>query len=209
MRRKEYTSVGEEIANAVTHGVGGILGLVIWLIILGIAVKTGRMDKVIALGVFGVTLGFMYLMSTLFHSLVFTRAKKVLRIMDHSSISVFIAGTYTPFVLVSLKGGYSWLWLIGVWGLALVGVIFRIFFINKMIISIPLYLAAGWLGIALMRQLSATLPALGIAMIIWGGVFYTTGVGFYLWRKLPFNHGIWHLFVLGGTACHLAAIGMV
>ncbi len=198
--------MGEEIFNAVSHGAGalaGIAGLIILMIHVHNHWQTGRFWGLL---VFGVTLILMYLMSTLYHSLIFTRAKKVFQILDYSAIAVFIAGSYTPIAVVTLKDNGGWWLLAGVWGLAIAGILWRLFGVYKEKVLLSLYLLTGWLIVMFIKPLSGRLSLTAMILIIMGGLAYTVGTVFFKWRKLKFNHGIWHLLVLGGSVCHFLAI---
>jgi len=148
-----------------------------------------------------------YCLSTAYHSVRKPYVRYVFRILDHVSIYLMIAGSYTPFALVTLRGPWGW-WLFGtVWGLGTVGAVMKIFTTHRLPIIGPLlYIALGWIVVIAFKPLSAALAANGLALLFLGGAAYTIGVGFYLWDRLPFNHAIWHVFVLAGSACHFGAI---
>jgi len=157
--------------------------------------------------VFGITLIFLYLMSTLYHSLTFTRAKKVFQILDHSSIFLLIAGTYTPFALVPLKGPIGYTLLLIVWIIAIGGILLKIFFMNKLLFSIIIYLGLGWLCLIVAAEpIITNLLPISFNYLLIGGIIYSIGVIFYLWDKIRFNHNLWHLFVLAGSLCHIISI---
>ena len=207
MTNTNYTSVPEEIINAVTHGIGAILGVVGLVILLIISVGSGQLEKTIGFSIFGATLIAMYLISTLFHSLSYTKAKRILRTLDHSSVFLFIAGTYTPFTLITLKGNLGWILLTIAWAMAICGIILKIFYIDKQKLSLILYLSLGWMGIVLAtKPLISNLPATGFILLVSGGILYTIGTLFYTWKRLRFHHGIWHLCVLGGSIFHFATM---
>ena len=206
MQRRENHVVIEEVFNAVIHGVGAGFGIVGYIILLVTALKSNSSAKILSFSVFGVSLILMYLSSTLFHSLLFTRARNVFRLLDHSAIFLFIAGTYTPLVLLVLKGSLGLALIIFIWTMVICGVFFKIFCMNRSKISLVLYLFLGWIGVFMLKPLLLHLTVGGVLLLIVGGVLYTIGAVFYTWRKLIFNHGIWHLFVLGGSTCHFAAM---
>lgn len=206
MTRQEYTSIEEEIFNAVSHGIGAILGFFGLIFLIIFTLKSSDPVKIISIGFFGLTLLLMYLASMLFHSLVYTRAKKILRLLDHSSISVLIAGTYTPFTLIAFKGHFGLIFFITTWILAVIAILFRIFYSERMKIPLVLYLLSGWLGAAAIKTEIIRLPHPAIILLVTGGILYTVGTIFYIWKKLPFNHGIWHLFVMAGSTCHFGAM---
>lgn len=176
-------------------------------VLLIFSAKSGHIEKIVGFSIFGATLILMYLTSSLFHSLSYTRAKNVFRILDHSSIFLFIAGTYTPFTLVTLKGSLGWILLTAVWVMAICGMLFKIFHIDKLKLSLVLYLSLGWMGVVVAaKPLVSYLPATGFTLLISGGILYTVGILFYIWKRLRFHHGVWHLCVLGGSVCHFAAM---
>ena len=149
----------------------------------------------------------LYTASTLYHAARSPRAKKIFKTLDHSCIYLLIAGTYTPFTLVTLRGSWGWTLFGTVWGLSLFGIIFKIFFVYRFkILSTIVYLIMGWLAIVAIRPLASALSTGGLLWVVAGGFFYTFGVVFYLGQKIPFHHSIWHMFVLGGSACHFVAI---
>lgn len=154
-----------------------------------------------------VTLVILYLASTLYHSVRDSKLKRIFKILDHACIYLLIAGTYTPFLLVSLRGPWGWTLLGVIWGLALVGVIFKTFSAQRFRRFLVLgYLLMGWLCVIAGRELILRVPAEGLFWLALGGLLYTVGVLFYAWRKLPYGHTIWHLFVLGGSICHYLAV---
>ncbi len=200
-------SLLDEIFNSVTHGVGlliSIAGLVLLIVMSSIY---GQASHIVSCTVFGVSLVLLYAASTLYHSFRRANIKKIFRIIDHSCIYVLIAGTYTPFLIVVVQGALGWTIFAVVWSLTVLGIIFKAFFINRFeIVSTIAYIVMGWLIILAIKPLYETLPAGGIAWLVAGGLAYTIGTIFYAWKKLPFNHAIWHLFVLTGSFCHLMSI---
>lgn len=207
IKRINYTSILEEIINAISHGLGVIFGIVGLPVLLIFSAKNGNIEKIVGFSIFGATLILMYLISSLFHSLSYTRAKRVFRILDHSSIFLFIAGTYTPFTLVTLKGSLGLILLAAVWVMAICGILFKIFHLDKLRLSLVLYLFMGWMGaVVATKPLVSYLPAFGFTLLISGGILYTVGILFYIRKRLRFHHGVWHLCVLGGSVCHFAAM---
>ncbi len=197
----------EEIAHAVTHGLGLVLsvGTLVTLVILASA--RGDARHVIGCAVFGVTLVFLYASSTLYHGIRGQRAKRVLRRFDHASIYLLIAGTYTPFTLVILPGGWGWTLLALIWGLAALGIALEVAAPSSWRrASVPLYLAMGWLSVIALEPLARSVHPEGLMLLILGGLAYTLGVIFYAWDRVPFNHAVWHLFVLAGSACHVFCV---
>ena len=194
----------EEVASSITHALGGLLAVAALTLLVTAA---GDARRVVAVSVYGATLVFMYVASTAYHLVRPPRAKRVMRIMDHASIYLLIAGTYTPVTLLAMRGGWGW-GLFGVtWGLAVVGVVLKLFFIDRHeMLSTLLYVAMGWIVLVAAKPLLASLPAGGLAWLLGGGVAYTAGVAFFVWDVLPFNHAIWHLFVLAGSVCHFFCV---
>ncbi|MHA7768071.1 PAQR family membrane homeostasis protein TrhA [Bacillus atrophaeus] len=194
-------TINEEIANAVTHGLGVLLSIpaIVYLVIF--SANYGTVWDIVSFSVFGVSMLLLYLSSTLLHSIQHKKTKDILEIIDHSAIYVLIAGTYTPFLLGPLKGTLGFTMLIIVWSLALGGIVFKIFFVKRFIIvSTLVYLLMGWLMIIAVKPLYASLTGAGFGLLLLGGILYSLGTIFYIWRKIPFHHAIWHSFVLGGSA---------
>ena len=193
----------EEIFNSVTHAIGLILATA-GLIFL---IAEGRDSNSIALIIYGVTLVLLYLASTLYHLTTHEKTKSIFRILDHIGILLLIAGTYTPFCVIALKGPAGTILLALVWLLALLGLILKIFFTGKYdVLSVLLYLAMGWLVIMVLRPVYLALPGVSFIFLIIGGVSYSSGVLFYRMINLRYHHGIWHIFVLGGSISHFISI---
>ncbi|WP_295444201.1 hemolysin III family protein [uncultured Thiodictyon sp.] len=193
--------------NSITHLVGAVLALIGVTVMVTLAGVAGETTRIISFTVYGVTLFLLYLSSTLYHSLR-GRAKAIFQVFDHHAIYLLIAGTYTPFTLVALKGEIGW-WLFGaVWGLALLGmVIDTLRGKGGRGLSVAIYLLMGWLIVFALRDIIAALPAAGFGWLLAGGLFYTIGVIFYaLDGRWPWCHGVWHLFVLAGSVSHYLAI---
>ncbi|HUS25381.1 MAG TPA: hemolysin III family protein [Candidatus Binatia bacterium] len=205
--RDKLYSLGEEIAHAVTHGLGLVASIVGLTALVARAALYGNAWHVTASAIYGATLVLMYAASTLFHSIPQPRAKHVLRIIDHSMIYCLIAGTYTPFALVTLHGPWGW-WLFGItWGLTLIGVVFKVFATGRFeSLSLFIYLAMGWCIVFALKPLLHSLPLGGLLLMLGGGLSYTGGVVFYVWERLRWHHAIWHLFVLGGSVLQYFAI---
>jgi len=201
-------SLGEELANSLSHG-GALLAAIAALPVLVVsAVDRGDATNVVAAAIFGTTMVLLYLSSTLYHALPDGRAKRVFRIFDHASIYLLIAGTYTPFTLGVLKGSWGWSMFGVIWGLAFAGVLMKAVAGARFpILSIVLYLAMGWLALAAAEPLFTQIPNEGLAWIIAGGLAYTFGVPFFATdQHLRYGHFVWHLFVIAGTACHFVAV---
>jgi hemolysin III len=207
MSTNREQTLGEEIANSVTHG-AGLLASIAGLIVMIVAALTrGDAWLIGACAVYGVTLVLLYLTSTLYHALALTRAKSVMRRLDHSAIYLLIAGTYTPFVLVSLRGPWGWTLFGLVWGFAVMGVTIKAVLGPRWpIVSTTLYILMGWLVVVAFGPLARTVSGGGIVWLLAGGLCYTLGVVFFAWERLRYSHAIWHLFVLGGSVCHYVAV---
>ncbi|HMM20042.1 MAG TPA: hemolysin III family protein [Selenomonadales bacterium] len=197
----------EERLNAVTHGIGTLLALAGLIILLVSSLLHGDMWHLVSSSIYGTSLVLLYLASTLYHSFSNERLKYIFKIFDHAAIYLLIAGTYTPFTLVLFRGALGWTVFGVVWGLALIGVIFQFFFVNRFkILSTICYIIMGWLMLLLIKPLVAALPSTGLCWLIGGGVLYTVGALFYLYRRIPYNHAIWHLFVLAGSVAHFITV---
>ena len=194
--------------NSISHLVGAALALVGSVLLIGLATRLGDPWKIVSFSVYGTMLVTLYVFSTLYHSVRGTGAKNVLRKFDHCSIYLLIAGTYTPFALVSLRGGWGW-WLFGViWGLALLGIVQEIWFARgARVLSLVIYVLMGWLAMAVVSPLRHALTPAGFAWLAAGGACYTLGIIFYATdHKVRHGHGLWHLFVLAGSICHFLAV---
>lgn len=187
-------SIKEEIANAITHGIGFLLSIPALIILVIFASQSGDPWRIISFTVFGISMILLYLSSTLLHSIQVKKIKDFFEIMDHSAIYVLIAGTYTPFVLVALRGGLGWSLFGIVWGLAIAGVVFKFFFVKKFIVlSTIIYVIMGWLIVIGIKPLISFLGTQGFTMLVTGGVLYTVGSIFYVLQKKPYFHAIWHV----------------
>jgi hemolysin III len=200
-------SVGEEIANAVSHGVGLLLAVVAALVLVVAAVQRGGVAEIVGASIFGATMVWVYFTSTLYHALPRNRAKRVFRILDHGAIFLLIAGTYSPFTLGPLRGAWGWTLFGSVWSLALAGVVFKtVGGVRYPKLSTSLYIAMGWLVVVAIEPLRLNVPTSGLFWLLAGGIAYTAGVAFFAPRRLRYSHFVWHLFVIAGTACHFAAV---
>lgn len=196
-----------KIANSVTHGIGTLLAIAALVLLIVFAYIYGDVWHIVSFSIYGSTLVLLYLSSTLYHSAREPRKKYIFRIIDHSAIYLLIAGTYTPFLLVTLHGTGGWVMFGVIWGLALTGILYKIFFINRhVVISTFFYLVMGWLIVFSIHDLFMNLPPNGIILLAAGGLFYTLGMVFYAAREKLLMHAIWHLFVLGGSICHFFSI---
>ena len=200
-------SVGEEIANAISHGVGLLLAVVAAPVLVVAAAQRGGMAEIVGASIFGATMMLVYLTSTLYHALPMNRAKRVFRILDHGAIFLLIAGTYTPFTLGPLRGPSGWALFRLVWGLALAGIVFKaVGGVRYPKISTCLYIAMGWLIIVAIEPLRLNMPTTGFSWLLAGGIAYTAGVAFFAPKRFRYSHFVWHLFVIAGTACHFTAV---
>ena len=200
-------SPGEELANRLTHGLGAVCSVTGMVLMVVFSTRHGDAWQVVSTAIFGTTLVLLYTASTLYHSFQGERIKQLLQKFDHAAIFLLIAGTYTPFVLVTLRGPWGWSLFGVVWGLAIAGVALKFWFAGRFkLISTLLYIGMGWLVMIALKPLMAALPAGGLHLLVAGGLCYTGGATFYLWRNLPYHHAIWHVFVLAGSACHWTAV---
>ena len=204
---KPRYSIGEEIANSVTHGVGVVLSIGGLAVLTAFASVLGNAWHIVSSSIYGATLILLYASSTLYHSIQLPRVKHILQVIDHSAIFLLIAGTYTPFTLVTLRGAWGWTIFGVVWGLAVTGIIFQVTRLRKWpVISLALYVGMGWAVIVATKPLLAAIDPRGLLLLLLGGLSYTAGIVFYVWRRLPYHHAIWHIFVLAGSAFHFFAI---
>jgi hemolysin III len=197
----------EEIANAVTHGLGAALAACALCVLVVLAARHGTARHIVGCAVFGTTLVVMYVASTLYHSIPHARAKAILQMLDHAAIYLVIAGTYTPLMLVNVGGAWGWSLLALVWVAAAAGITLRAAFGRRAhVVRVALYIVMGWVGIIVFRPLLASVGVNGVALVLGGGSVYTVGVAFYSWQRLPYHHAIWHLFVLAGSVLHFLAV---
>ena len=200
-------SIAEEIANGVTHGVGIVLAIAGLTVLTAFAALNGDAWHVVACSIFGATLILAYTASTLYHSVQVQRLKAALRALDHAAIFLLIAGTYTPFMLVNLRGPWGWSLFGVIWGLALLGIALRLVLKGRLHgLVVGLYIAMGWAVVVAVEPMIRHVATGGLILLAAGGIAYTVGVPFYKWRRLPFNHAIWHGFVLLGSALHFFAV---
>ncbi|AJR07024.1 hemolysin III family protein [Photobacterium gaetbulicola] len=201
-------SVTEEVANSVSHALGmvfGIIGLVL-LLVQAVGADADALS-ITSLSIYGASMILLYLASTLYHAIPFERAKRALKIFDHCAIYLLIAGTYTPFLLISLRTPLAITLMVVIWAIALVGIMLKIAFVYRFKrLSLATYLTMGWLSLIAIYPLAMSLATGGLVLLAVGGIVYSVGVVFYVNKRIPYNHAIWHLFVLGGTVCHFLAI---
>ena len=205
--RLVYYSRPEELANRLTHGFGAIVSVIGFVMLMGAAWRTSDPWRITSSAIYGTGLITFYTLSTLYHTVRTPGARYLFRILDHGSIFLMIAGTYTPFTLVSLNGTWGWSLFATVWSLAVAGMVFKAFMPHRLRIVAPLlYIGLGWLVVIAIKPLLAAVPLPGVLLLFAGGVAYTLGVLFYAIDRIPFNHAIWHLFVLAGSFFHYLAI---
>lgn len=206
---KIYTK-REEIINSITHGAGVLFGVAALLVMLFISVDSGDTSKISAFAVYGACIIIMYLSSTLYHTVSKPKIKSILRVLDHSSIFLFIAGTYTPVLVLTLNGSSKWAYLAAIWTFALGGVIFKIITHGKFdkykAVSLAIYIGMGWMAILPIKMIIQSTSWGFFGFILGGGLLYSLGTVFYAIKKIPYNHGIWHLFVLAASILHFAGI---
>lgn len=196
----------EELANALTHGIGAVLALGAGAVLITLSAVFGSTRHVVAASVYGAALLLLYVASTLYHAIRHPEAKRRLKVLDHCAIYVLIAATYTPFTLISLQGAWGWGLFATIWALAAAGVVFKLFHAGRFKrLSTALYVAMGWLVVVAIEPLAASLPGWVLTWLLAGGVAYTVGALFYL-ARLPYAHAIFHLFVIAGSICHFVAV---
>ncbi len=200
-------SVAEEIAHSLTHGIGAILSIAGLVAMISVASVSGSAAHLVSAAVFGATLVVMYSVSALYHGMPVQRFKRVLYAFDLCAIYLLIAGTYTPFALVAVRGAWGVAMLVTIWILAAAGIVMVLRGGGRRLrASIAMYVAMGWLGLVAIEPLIRSVPPGGIALLVLGGVTYTVGIAFFAWNRLPFNHAIWHVFVMTGSALHFFAV---
>ncbi len=202
----EY-SLKEEIAHSVTHGIGALLSVVGLTILVIYSSMYGDTWHIISSSIYGVTLITLYTSSTLYHAITVPNVKRFLQKLDHAAIFLLIAGTYTPFTLVNLRGGWGWTLFGIVWSIAIAGMIMELIVKQRYKrVSLGLYLGLGWIVMIAIDPMITHVEAGGLILLLIGGLFYSLGVIFYVWKTLLYHHAIWHLFVLTGSACHFFAV---
>jgi hemolysin III len=200
-------SLGEEIANSVSHGAGLLVAIVAGPFLIARAVEHDKPWGTVATSVFVVTILVLYLASTLYHALPSGRSKQVFRRLEHSAIFLLIAGTYTPITLVALRDRWGWTLFGLVWMLAAVGILLKLVATTKhRWLPVVMYLGLAWIIVVAVRPLWLSIPHAGVLWLLWGGIAYTVGIAFFAAKRVPYCHFVWHLFVLAGTSCHFIAI---
>jgi hemolysin III len=207
MSTRREPSTGEEIANAITHGIGALLAIAALVILVVLAAVHGTVWHIVSFAIFGTTLVLLYFASTLYHSLTHVRAKNLFHKFDHISIYLLIAGTYTPFCFTALRGWLGWTVFGVVWGCAVVGAVVKSVSVGSRVrLSTLLYVLMGWLILLAIRPLYLALPPTGFYLLMAGGVSYTLGTIFFIRQHVRYNHSVWHLFVLGGSVLHFFSV---
>lgn len=201
-----YT-IGEEIANSITHGLGAGLAIAGLVSLVYYSAVYGTIWHIVSCAIYGTTLVLLYTISTLYHSIPSPRFKSVMRILDHSAIFLLIAGTYTPFTLVGLRGPWGWSLLGVIWGAAILGILFQTALQKSWVsLTVALYVLMGWAIVVAVKPLLDVIPTEGFLLLLYGGLAYTLGTAFYIWKQMRFHHAIWHVFVLAGSAFHFFAV---
>ena len=200
-------SLKEEIAHSVTHGIGALLSVIGLAILVVYSSLYGDAWHIVSSSIYGTTLIVLYTASTLYHAITVPNIKQWLQKLDHAAIFLLIAGTYTPFTLVNLRGGWGWTLFGIVWSVAIAGMVMELMVKRRYKrLSIGLYLGLGWVVAIAVAPLVANVETGGLVLLLAGGLFYSLGVIFYVWKTLVYHHAIWHLFVLAGSACHFFAV---
>lgn len=205
--KRPYT-VREEIWSSLIHGIGIALSLAGLIVLVTLAAQNGNVWVVVSTAIFGISMVVLYTASTLYHAIPNPEIKLKLKKFDHISIYYLIAGTYTPFMLVNMRGSVGWTVFGIIWGLALIGTVLKLCTQGSgtKAWSIGLYLLMGWLVVFASKQLAARLPDIGLTFLVLGGLFYTLGIFFYVWKSRQYTHAVWHFFVLSGTVMHFFAV---
>lgn len=198
----------EEIISSIVHGIGVFLSIAITSVLVTLSAVYGNVWSIVSTAIFGASMMLMYMASTLYHAIPFPHAKTILKKFDHIAIYYLIAGTYTPFLLVLMRGTLGWVLFAVIWSLALLGTVLKIVSSGSgtKIWSVSLYLGMGWLVLIASKTLFAVMSKLALVFLVLGGIFYTAGIIFYLWKSKKYTHAIWHGFVLVGTIMHFMAI---
>ena len=200
-------SVGEEIINSITHGIGALLSIAAMVILIMVASRNGDIWHLVSFSIYGSSLILLYLSSTLYHSFTNPKIKSLFARFDHISIFLLIAGTYTPILLTSIRGVWGWSLFGIIWAMAIIGAVIRSVYLHRFRkLMVAVYLVMGWMAVVAAKQIYQSLPATSLIFLVLGGVAYSIGVIFYMWRSLKYAHGIWHIFVLAGSILHFFAI---
>ena len=198
---------GEELANFISHAAGGVLSVAALVILIIRAVSLGNTLDIVSFTIFGAALVLMYTTSSIFHALKWNKAKEIFEILDHSVIYVLIASTYTPFLLIVVGGKEGSTLLVIEWLICILGIVFKSFFVQKFVVfSTLLYIIMGWLVVFVWYDLLANISNLSLVFLILGGLFYTIGTLFYMWRLFKYHHLVWHIFVIFGSIAHFFSV---
>jgi len=207
MNKLREQTPSEEIVNAILHGIGVGLSIAALIVLVIYANIHGDTWHIVSFSIYGATLIILYLASTLYHSFPKGKWKNILHVIDHSSIFLLIAGTYTPVTLTAMRGPWGWSIFGVVWGIALLGITLKVFWIDKLrFLSVGLYVIMGWIIVIAIKPLLESLETISLTFLLAGGISYMVGIIFYIWRRLKYSHGIWHLFVLVGSICHFFTV---
>lgn len=197
----------EEVANAITHGIGTVLSIAALVLLIVFSSLKGTPWHIVSFTIYGASMLILYLNSTLVHSFREGKVKDLFEIFDHSSIYLYIAGSYTPFMLVAIRGPLGWSLFGIVWGFAILGCFFKAYFVKRFLfMSTIFYILMGWMIVIAWVPLTAAIPSGGIMLLALGGIMFTLGTVFYVWRGFPYHHAIWHLFVLAGSILHFFSV---
>ncbi len=197
----------EELANRLTHSVAAVLSMIGLVILVIAAARTGDPYRIVSSAIFAGTLSLFYIISTLYHTIRSPKVRYIFRVLDHVGIYLVIAGSYTPFTLVSLREGHGWTLFGVVWALAIIGAIFKAFMTHRLAFLAPVfYIGLGWLIVVDLEGLLTMVPTKGVLWLLAGGLCYTVGILFYAIDRIPYNHAIWHVFVIAGSCCHYLAV---
>ncbi|RUO36929.1 hemolysin III [Aliidiomarina shirensis] len=203
---KNY-SLGEEIANAVSHGFGAILGIVGLIVMLWLSVEYGDVWHIVSVSIYGASIILLYSASTLYHAITNERAKRFFQLMDHAAIFLLIAGTYTPFLLVNLRESWGWPLFIIIWSIAIGGVFLETMKKERIKwLSLTLYLGLGWMALVAVKPMLEHVNTIGLSLLLAGGLLYSFGVIFYVRKQMVYHHAIWHVFVLAASVVHFFAV---
>jgi len=199
----------DEIANVVTHGIGVLLSVGAGAALIALASVQAGTREMISVAVFSASLVLLYSASTLYHAARHPETKARLKVLDHCAIFILIAGTYTPFTIAAIRGGWGWSLFGMIWGMAMIGIVFKLFFTGRFkVLSTAMYIGMGWLVVIALVPLMQALSGAGLAWLVVGGVLYTAGTLFYHRESIPYSHAIWHGFVLAGSSCHFVAVAI-
>jgi hemolysin III len=203
MKKERLQTKTEEIINAVTHGIGFALAIAALVILTVFASRTGDWVSITGTVIFGISMMSLYFASMMYHSMPYGKWKDRFHVLDHVSIYLLIAGSYTPVTLIAMPGTWKWIIISVIWASALAGIVLKLFWFKRFkIFSLILYAVMGWMIIIALKPLIENVNTTSIIFMTAGGISYTAGIGFYVWKSLKFSHSIWHLFVLGGSICH-------